>query len=504
MNKFKILIWMFLGATVLASCGESLEDTYAEYAGGGERRYLGKCTDISAISGWKRIILTWKNNVDPTIKRTKIVWRDGDNADSTVVDRGVSEFNINFLNGGELVDGTYEITLTALDDKGNTSVPQTTYCRPFTPAHEAVISFTRLISKIYVLKNRLVLTTTGWADEVKEAQIAYTKQNGEQAKLEITKEIADQHYYLVADAIDETKPITLTRKGELPECGDVIDFDPVELEKDKTYDANFRQEMLVQYGMSELSEAWADTVQTLYFDYDIATLVDVLNLPNLKKVVLGSHRYQLADGVKDKTYGQSVIADTEATNFAFKLMGELCGTEVDVYNQHYQGLTAPNVVRKGMPTEPTVKFVDLSNAKITNSQEHELYSSYVERLIDGDVKTYWDPVPGSDFISYDLVIDLKSAQSLKGIRIVQRTFSNTDELSIAPAIARIYVSKDNTRWYSATYMEESTIGKSNGESSYVNFTPEIASGQYQYVKVSVNAGSFRGYYYTQLAELSLY
>lgn len=504
MNKTKIFLLMLLGCIAFASCGESLEDTYAEFTGGGERRYLGKCTDIEAISGWKRIILGWKNNADPTIKHTKIVWRNGDEADSVIVDRGVDSLNINSLGGKELIDGTYEVTLTATDDKGNSSIPQTTYCRPFTPSHESVIGFTRIVSKIYILKHRLILSTTDWSDEVKSASVSYTKQDGQQAVLELTPEIANSHFYLVPDVIDDSKPITLKRRGELPECGDIIDFDPEEIDKGKTYDSGFRQEMMAQSGLTSLTGEWANSVQTLYFDYDISTLVDIMNLPNLKRVVLGSHRYQLASGINDATYGQSTVTDVEATNFAIKLMGQLCGTEVDIYNKHYQGLTGSNVIRKGMPKQPSVNFINLGNAAITNSQDHDIYKSYVERLIDGDLSTYWDPMPMQSFASYDLVIDLRTARSLKGLRIVQRTFSNTDELSISPSMARIYVSNDNARWYSATYQEDSSLGKSNGESTYVNFTPEIAASQYRYVKVTVNAGSYRGYFYTQLAELSVY
>lgn len=489
---------------MFASCGEDLKDTYAEYTGGGEIRYLGKCTEVTTTPGWKRIILKWENNVDPLIKHTKIVWANSDKKDSTLVDRGVSEFNINSICGEELVDATYEITLTAIDDNGNASIPQTTYCRPFTPTHEQVVGFTKVLSKIYTLKHHLILTTTGWADEVINAQLSYTKLGGGETTMEITPEIANQQFYLVPDLIDESKPITLTRRGTLPECGDEISFDPVEMETERTFDSNFKQEMKIQYGLDQLTEDWADKMTTLYIDRDINTLIDILNLPNLKKVVLGSHRYQLDQGITDTTYGQSSIADVDATNFAIKLMGELCGTQVEIYNQHYQGITGSNVKRMGKPTEPAKNFIDLSKATITNSEEHELFTSYVENLIDGDVSTYWDPIPASEYVSYDLVIDLGSAKNINGLKFVQNTFKNIGELSIAPNVIKVYVSKDNSRWYGATYTEESTVGKSNGETTYIDFTSDIASGQYRYVKVTVGAGSYRGYYYTKIAELGVY
>ena len=55
--------------TLFAACEkESLEDTYKEYAGEGEIRYMGKCTDLLVSPGWQRLIVTWENNVDPVIK----------------------------------------------------------------------------------------------------------------------------------------------------------------------------------------------------------------------------------------------------------------------------------------------------------------------------------------------------------------------------------------------------------------------------------------------------
>lgn len=502
MNKIKLFATLLCGM-LLTACGESLEDTYSEYTNGGEIRYLGKCVNVDATPGWKRIILKWENNVDPLIKHTKIVWKNEGYVDSVIVDRGVDEYNINTLNGGELMDGSYEISLTALGDNGYTSIPQTTYCRPYTETHEEVIGFTKLISRIYVIKHNLVLSMTGWTDEIKNAQLNYTKRDGTATTLELTPEIANQYYYLVGE-IDESKPVTLNRKGELPGCGDIIDFDPTELSTERIYDASFRQEM-VNRGISDLSDSWANSVETLSFDYDLVSLLDILNLPNLKKIELGKHRYQLSSGINDTTYGQSAITELEGTNFAIALMGKLCGTKVEVYNKHYQGITGSNVTRNLTPVEPTKKFIDLSNAKVTNSQEHELFSSYTERLTDGDKSTYWYPMPSDTYLTYDLVIDLKNKKNVNGIRIIQRDFSNNiEELSIAPAIVKLYVSNDQVNWNQATYSEENTIGKSNGETSYVDFKPEVAKEQYRYVKLTINAGCYRNSYYSQLAELSLY
>ena len=48
---------------VIACDNESLEDTYKEYAGKGEIRYLGKCNNLLVTPGWKRIIITWDRHL---------------------------------------------------------------------------------------------------------------------------------------------------------------------------------------------------------------------------------------------------------------------------------------------------------------------------------------------------------------------------------------------------------------------------------------------------------
>lgn len=85
MNRYiGILIGML---ALLSACGtDSLEDTYKEYAGEGEIRYLGKCTDLSVTPGWQRIIVTWKNNIDPAIQQVKVAWLLDDTRDSVLLE----------------------------------------------------------------------------------------------------------------------------------------------------------------------------------------------------------------------------------------------------------------------------------------------------------------------------------------------------------------------------------------------------------------------------------
>ena len=120
----------------LYACNESLEDTYKDYAGEGEIRYLGACNNLTASPGWERILVNWTNNVDPVIQKMKVIWKMDNGTDSILLDKGTTSYSIDKLNGKALEDGTYEITVYSVDDKGTCSLGRTVYARPYTNAHE--------------------------------------------------------------------------------------------------------------------------------------------------------------------------------------------------------------------------------------------------------------------------------------------------------------------------------------------------------------------------------
>lgn len=49
MRKRKYIINLFAAAALLVGCGESLEDTYSDYAGDGKIRYVAKCTEVQPL-----------------------------------------------------------------------------------------------------------------------------------------------------------------------------------------------------------------------------------------------------------------------------------------------------------------------------------------------------------------------------------------------------------------------------------------------------------------------
>ena len=492
---------------VIACDNESLEDTYKEYAGKGEIRYLGKCNNLLVTPGWKRIIITWENNSDPCIEKIKVKWVLDEAKDSVLVNRGTTQYDIKQLNGEELNDGNYEISVSSVDVDGKTSIPATVYGRPYTYAHEDIRAFNRIISQVYIIRNHLILSFLGWQDNMRSASLEYTKKDGSSGTLELNKELVNQHYYLLPDEIDASKPLTLYRNGELIGCQDIIDFEPYVFSTVRTFEADFKQELKRQFGFDEISSEWIDHQETLYLDWNLSSFIDLLNFPNLKKIVLGSKRYFTSpNAADDMIYGQSKVAEKDASNFALNVLKELNGLTVERYNKHFQGLDNNLIEEKGATEVPVKNMINLSNAEVSMyPADDENIPSRLENLIDGDFNTNWNPMYTTSYLIYELTLDLKEGKKINGLRFVQANYNdNEDAISMAPEMIKIYVSNDRVSWKIATYLEESIIGKTKGEINDIDFTNEIKNNSYQYVQVRINAGPFGKYFGSRVAEINLY
>lgn len=510
-NKY---IGMLVGAIALFSAcqNETLEDTYKDYAGEGEIRYIGKCEHLLVSPGWKRIIVTWENNEDQIIKQIKLKWRLDEQADSILLERGTTEYSIESLNGQELEDGNYEISVCGVDAEGNTAIPVSTFGRPYTYAHEEVRTFNRIISNVYVIRDRLVLFFFNWQDNMRSATLSYTKADGSTGTLELNEEICNQLYYLLPDAIDPNNAnLILQREGELPGCKDVIEFEPYSFSTDKIYESDFMQEMKRQYGYGEqIPEDWANTVETIYLDWSISSLSSLLNFPNLKKVVLGSRRYLMSEeAVNDEDYGQSDVAEVAASDFALKILHELNGLTVERYNRHFQSLTQAdyitNVTRIGVdPALESMDFIDLSGLEFTEYPENEGFVSHLEQLTDGDMTTPWLPFFNQSFVTYELTLDLGESKTLNGMRFVQNQWQQREELAWSQEYIKIKVSNNGATWKDATYVEDNQVGKTNGEINYIPFSDEVKTSQYRYVQVQLNTALYGGAYRVGIAEISLW
>lgn len=169
MNRY--LVSLLTAMSLWTGCSESLEDTYSDFAGDGKIRYVGKCSEIIVSPGWERLSLTWKNGTDATVENIKISWTGGDVERDTLLDRTATSCELR-----NLEDFAYRIDVRAVGNDGRESLTETTYGRPYTEAHEVVRSFTRGITKFYMLNDQraLVYFTDKWNSNVVDMKFYYT------------------------------------------------------------------------------------------------------------------------------------------------------------------------------------------------------------------------------------------------------------------------------------------------------------------------------------------
>lgn len=495
---------------VLSACeNESLEDTYKEYAGNGEIRYIGKCTDVRVKSGWNKIVVNWKNNEDPTIKVVKVTWAVGENKDSVLLKRGTTEYDIVSMKGEELRNINYEIRLYGVDTAtGSTSISTPPVMgRPYTYEHEDVLTFNKVISNAYILDHRLVLSLFEWQDNMKEAIFKYTREDGTPGEFQLTEEICNKLYLLLQDPIDPAKPLVLCRKGVLEDA--LISFKPDTLFTDKVYESDFQIEMNRQFGFEDIPVGWVNQQTTLYLDWSISSFRDLLNFPKLNKLILGKHRYLVGDAKNDPINGQSAVSDVTTSDFVLNVLHELNGLTVERYNNHFSGLRDEEYIidQENSPEEPKVTYVDMSGLEFAESPKPlDGYPTNLFALTDNDFSTGWQPKTSTTYNSYELTLDLKSPVQMKGIRLVQRQWSTymPDYIAFSPNHVKIKVSKDGKNWERATYVDEYPLGKSDGEINFIPFTDKVHGETYRYIQLEVNPGVYYSDYCTSIAEITPY
>lgn len=492
-------------AILLAGCGESLEDTYKDYSGEGMSiRYTGRPTNITATPGWERVLVEWTNSVDPLISQLKVVWRYDEEADSVLLPAGTTTYSIETINGQPLGDRSFEITLTSVGSDGSESLATTVYGRPYTTQHEEVLAYNRLISTIYKIHDHVVLTFLDWQEGINAAHLTYTKKDGTLGYTELTPELVAQKYYLMEDELDNSKPITVYRTAKLPTCVDEIEFEPMEFDNTRVFNSDFQEDLRRQYGFDEIPEQWIEQQKVLYLDgISYNTLIDLLNFPNLNKVVMGSRRYFPESEADDAEYAQNAVLDPISSNFALEVLNKLNGLTVERYNKHYPQLQAAGFFQEmGATKEPKVKLIDLTGHTFRMSPaDIRGFDSHLNHLTDGDPATFWEPRRTNEANQYQLSIDLGEKKAMKGVRIVQRKWENAQEHMVAPTKVRVLLSEDGVNWGYPTYLEEIPIGAANGEVCYVDFAAAFAA---RHVMLIVSSGYYFDLNFTSLAEISIY
>lgn len=500
--KIKTYLWMLLACLACAAC-EDLEDTYDEFAGNGEIRYTGSCTNLQVTPGWKRLVVTWENTVDPVVVNTMVRWTLNGVADSVVLDKTATAYDITGFNGApELANETYEVVVCTIDNQGKVTPSLPRVGRPYTEAHEEIATFTRLVRKQYYVGDRLVLFFTDWQGSIESAAITYTNAiTNKTETLELDSLLVSQKYYIVEEPVKGLA--TLKRTGRLEDCPDLITFADYELRDDKLYTADFLKMMRVKEGFQEIPADWAEKQKEVDYDESCTSFEDILNLPNLETIYLGRNRYLTDEGAAS-TEGQCMVYDSVCSNFVLEAAHELLGVKVVRYNEHYPSVICDFIEERGNTNEqPEFTYKDLIGKKFTsNPADPAAYPSGLEYLTDGDPTTSWKPASTAQSVDYELTLDLGSVQQINGLKFVQRDYGSDREMAwFAPSVMKIAVSNNGATWEYATYVEEVPLGNSTGETCFVPF---VSGGkQARFIRLAMTSQGFSSYSVT-LAEIGVY
>lgn len=487
----RYVINLLVLAVLLVSCNESLEDTYSDYAGNGKIRYVGKCTELDVTPGWKRLSLQWKNSMDATVDKIKVTWSSDNVKGDTLLDGNVTTFELR-----DLTEGTFRFDICGVDKNNNESLTLTNYGRPYTEEHEAVRTFTNVITKFYRVGTNLVFFMDQWNDNIIDIKLKYTDVQGNDLEVPLKEEDFTKNFITLENV--STLPsdsIFILREGKLEGCPDTIRFSPLVLSSAKTFTSEFESAIRQRYGFSNQTESgkqdfdnFIDTVRVLEFDYDITSFEDVLYCPKLEKIVLGRNRYLYPDSKYATKADSSILHDKPRSIKVLNKANELTGLKVERYGKHYFNNMSINYMTDlGYSTLPTMNCIAVTEVDtIRCSIEDSRADKMLINLLDDDPTTRWETTILSYLRSYTLTIELKEAKNIRGVKISQMLFDpqlDSESQYFLPPSIIVKTSMDQADWKNVTYTEENMLGRGSGE---VTLLP-IAEGfrEVRYIRVTV-------------------
>lgn len=487
---------------------ESLEETYDEMAGDGKIRYIGMCKDLEVVPGWERLSVSWENQVDPVITNIEVAWMVEGVRHDTLLPRSATKCDIRNLSQ----DGTYQIFVSSVDKSGNKSIEISTYARPYTSNHEILNTFSRVVVKHFFIRDRLVLFFDRWNERLESAKLEFTAADGSLKTLDLTESIVGKSYYLLPEAIDPAQPVMVKRKGYIDDSEDLILFKPIELRHDYLFTTDFKRILQYNYGLSEIGNAFVESLEELEIDYSLSSFEDLLYFPNLKKLHLGKNRFMYDTYVAKYGNDSKVIDDPDLkeTKFILDVAHELNGLTVERYNEHFiprvQASKFPYLTAMGNPTVPERTFIPSKEFSIKCVPEDASdYDSHLEHLFDRDVNTTWETAQQGNPRRYVITVDFRSPRNVNGVQVVQRVFNpslSSNYLKLMPQMMVVEGSTNGVTWKDMTYLTDNTLGATVGETTDLKFREN--AGEVRFIRFAVSDLPLGANYCIMLSELGLY
>lgn len=409
-------------------CCEDMDDTYSKDIPRGKERYVCKCKNLSIEKGWKRFKLSWENPIEPALKNIKITWESRSSKDTVILDKTSTSYTTDAIFENE----NYEFKVCAVDINGKESIALNRYVKPFTEESEMVKMYRNVEEKYFFVDGKLILFLYGSTENMTDVLLKYYV--GEEL---IVRELMAEDFenkFLKIEDINKDKPVTLESSLNIPECFDIINYEPYALDlKDKSIKSDFLG--LFRYDEKNVDLTYEDIKdrEELYINYDVISLEDVLNFPNLKRIYLAKNRY--ADPYFLNSYYSKdgptkyTLRDIDKTMYALELMHEITGLEVYLYGDHFglkdKAAEFDFIHYETKGTEPVVElFDDMDQWTVSTESEYDEYYP-LENIIDNNPTTRWKPL-AEKYVNrkHEIVIDMQEQKDVSGILFKQYYKSN--------------------------------------------------------------------------------
>ncbi len=510
---YTILPALFIG--LFSSC-EKLEDTYSDYSGDGPIRYLSKVYDIEAEAGWEEVKLTWENKSDAAREAIRIVWKDDNVTNETIIDKDATTCVISDLENYEY---SFSVSSISYDEDNNvdaSSLESTVYARPYTFDHEELSTFSRVVIKQFkVGSDNLLMFFDTWKDNLLDVEIGYYKTNETtETRIQLTKQLIGSEYwpdgekYLLISGIDLTKDVNVYRTGTIESLDDPdfsIDFPIITLNLDVlAFNSDFATQVNNYLNVSELDASTVADVEVLEFDQDLMSLEDLLYFPNLKTVYLGKNRYMTSTYAADYS-SQSTLSDKELSLAVLNVAHDILQLDVHQYNAHYlASYEAPAwFVKEENPTVPALDLyesTDLWSYAVTPADQIG-YDSFLNNLFDNQSATAWTPLMGSELLVHQIELDLGVETDIRGFKVVQ---SSSAQSSILPSFIKIEIASEGGQYVIAGSSDEIFLGDSNGETTIIYLNKAQETQKVRRIRFYVTDKDYYGYSFgTALADFML-
>jgi hypothetical protein len=184
----KKLFYCFLAfVLLLVSCGKQ-DTVYKQFFVEGGYIYPAKALNLSAVSGYQRVILTWEVPMDPSLRSAKLFWdnrRDSLSFDYSLYPSGVVKTAIE-----NLEDRSYTFEVINYDSAGNSSLAVEITTSPF--ADNWLVSHAeRAVESARLVGNDAVVIMRDPTDETVMTKFRYLTKDGQTVESGVLK--ADEY-----------------------------------------------------------------------------------------------------------------------------------------------------------------------------------------------------------------------------------------------------------------------------------------------------------------------